>query len=497
MTSPSLANRCRRACATCVALAMASCSPAVQEMGTSSAGATTASGSGGAGGATASTAASSSTSSSSSASSTSASSSSSSTSSSSSGIAAITGVTSGCGVGGKVGWSYVLPAPQNAGTPSFQLAELAAGPLGDVAVSTAVRSATGATATSVVIAPSGVAKPGPSAMAAGVSYAAVSPLAFDRQDNVLYGYVLVSNGDGGTAPTEETRGFVAGPVSKSFMKPAGTGYTLHFDVMGRDAAGDLFVLATLLAAAGDPGIDFGGGLVTTPVIAEYDAAGAFVRTIASRSGTLQVGALGHLFSSTPVSGTADDGCGTVGAAATTSTVLTKRDATGVCLFSKALPATTLFAVDPAENVLLATTFAGTIDFGGGALKSVGKRDLAIAKLDASGNHVWSKSFGASGASLASIESLGATNAGGVSLAVSISGDVDFGCGAVSSTSGSLWASFDASGAVIFSRGVSLLGGGTSQIGPVVDGLGGLSFAVQMPGPSANLAGDIVVSRFAP
>jgi hypothetical protein len=44
-----------------------------------------------------------------------------------------------------------------------------------------------------------------------------------------------------------------------------------------------------------------------------------------------------------------------------------------------------FAVDRSQNVLLAVTFSGTIDFPGATLTAKGNSDLAIAKLDPAGN----------------------------------------------------------------------------------------------------------------
>jgi hypothetical protein len=51
------------------------------------------------------------------------------------------------------------------------------------------------------------------------------------------------------------------------------------------------------------------------------------------------------------------------------------------------------AVDGAGNVLLTGDFDGTVDFGGGPLTSAGSDDIFVAKLDAQGNHLWSKRFG--------------------------------------------------------------------------------------------------------
>lgn len=51
------------------------------------------------------------------------------------------------------------------------------------------------------------------------------------------------------------------------------------------------------------------------------------------------------------------------------------------------------AHDSGDNVLLGGSFAGTVDFGGGALSSAGQNDVLIAKLNAAGALIWAKSFG--------------------------------------------------------------------------------------------------------
>jgi len=51
------------------------------------------------------------------------------------------------------------------------------------------------------------------------------------------------------------------------------------------------------------------------------------------------------------------------------------------------------AVDPAGNVLVTGGFDSTVNFGGGVLTSAGEADILVAKLDPTGRHLWSKSFG--------------------------------------------------------------------------------------------------------
>jgi hypothetical protein len=51
------------------------------------------------------------------------------------------------------------------------------------------------------------------------------------------------------------------------------------------------------------------------------------------------------------------------------------------------------AVDDDDNILLAGRFINTIGFGGNTLISQGGNDGFLAKLNADGNHIWSKRFG--------------------------------------------------------------------------------------------------------
>jgi hypothetical protein len=65
------------------------------------------------------------------------------------------------------------------------------------------------------------------------------------------------------------------------------------------------------------------------------------------------------------------------------------------------------SVDSGNNIVVVGCFAGTVTFGGGLLSEVAtpsfyysQTDIFVAKLNASGGHVWSRSFGSSGAEAA-------------------------------------------------------------------------------------------------
>ena len=404
---------------------------------------------------------------------------------------------SGCGNGGTVASNQNFPLQGGLAYDEISIGPIAAGPSGEVAFAWMNQDSLGQGCNAGI---SG----GPSWSFGNTSCtASVNALAFDPSDRLLYGF---SEFGGPFAQPES--GFVGEGVTESFsfMGPE-IGSNLDANFLGADAAGNLFVQVEVAT----PGVNFGLGVVSGAALLHYDPSGVLVSDTLP-VGELIVGTLGDLFYVTSVTGTVDEGCGIVGAPSVTSTVVTERDTTGACLWSKALPAGTFVAIDPVQDVLLATTFAGTVDFGGGPLTSVGTSDLAIAKLDPSGEILWSKSFGASGASVTGIAALGATNSGGETLVVGLSGAVDFGCGAVSSSPGAstLFVSFDATGTVVYSRTVSLasfsatgfepgeVGQGNVQLGPVIDGLGGISYALlESLTPGVFAGPGVVVSRFAP
>jgi hypothetical protein len=73
---------------------------------------------------------------------------------------------------------------------------------------------------------------------------------------------------------------------------------------------------------------------------------------------------------------------------------------------------TSVAVDPAGNVIVAGSFRGSANFGGGMVTSAGESDTFIAKLNgSSGDHIWSQRFGTAGLD------------NGAAIAVDTNGDV--------------------------------------------------------------------------
>ncbi|MBK8259047.1 MAG: nucleotide-binding protein [Polyangiaceae bacterium] len=90
------------------------------------------------------------------------------------------------------------------------------------------------------------------------------------------------------------------------------------------------------------------------------------------------------------------------------------------------------AFDPFGAVLMTGDFTGSVDFGGGALASAGGTDIVVAKYDALSAHVWSKRAGDAGAQVAAAIDADAT---GVVITGTFAGTVNFGGGALTSAGG--------------------------------------------------------------
>lgn len=82
--------------------------------------------------------------------------------------------------------------------------------------------------------------------------------------------------------------------------------------------------------------------------------------------------------------------------------------------------------DAHGNLYVLVEFSRSIDFGGGAIESVGNRDLAVVKLDPSGRHIWSRRFGSNLDELG--VGLAVDPAGSVIITGSFDDKLDFGDG---------------------------------------------------------------------
>jgi hypothetical protein len=88
--------------------------------------------------------------------------------------------------------------------------------------------------------------------------------------------------------------------------------------------------------------------------------------------------------------------------------------------------------DAEGSVFIASAFTGTLDFGGSPLVSRGRYNVAVAKLDEAGHHVWSRCFGDSKYHVP--ECIAVAPSGRVVVAGRFQGSIDFGGGRIESQS---------------------------------------------------------------
>jgi TolB-like protein len=131
----------------------------------------------------------------------------------------------------------------------------------------------------------------------------------------------------------------------------------------------------------------------------------------------------------------DFGGGALTSVGTNDIFVAKFDPSGTHLWSKRFGDATqqdiaYVTVDASGNVIIVGRFHGTVDFGGGVLTSVGMDDIFAAKFSPDGTHLWSKRFGDRYAELACYAATDPS--GNTMLAGRFYGTIDFGGGILTS-----------------------------------------------------------------
>jgi hypothetical protein len=218
---------------------------------------------------------------------------------------------------------------------------------------------------------------------------------------------------------------------------AGVGNISEVKALATDAGGNVYMLGYLIGTA-----NFGGGNLssTTPgesdvLLAKYGPDGAHLwsKRFGGASNQYARGAAvdsqGNVIITGFFFGTVDFGGGLLTSAGATDIYVAKFDASGAHLWSKRYGNVSgqesfAVAVDTSDNIVIAGTLKGTIDFGGGNLSSAGLGDAFVAKLGPAGAHVWSKRFGDAGDQTGAGVSVDA--AGNVFAVGGFAGTINFG-----------------------------------------------------------------------
>jgi hypothetical protein len=222
------------------------------------------------------------------------------------------------------------------------------------------------------------------------------------------------------------------------------------DAMAQSASGvAAFNGGAIVTGSLTGGADFGGGLLTSAgatdvYVVSLDYLGQHQWSkhfgdVAAQSGArVAVDGMGNAYVIGDFAGKIDFGGGAFTSAGATDVFLVKLDMTGALVWAKAfgnVAAQNGFGVacDAAGNVVVTGAFAGTINFGGGALTSLGATDVFVAKLDPTGAYVWAKGFGNIAAQTSA--EIAADSAGNALIAGSAAGTINFGGGALTSAGG--------------------------------------------------------------
>jgi hypothetical protein len=195
-------------------------------------------------------------------------------------------------------------------------------------------------------------------------------------------------------------------------------------------------------------VNFGGGNLATAgstdiVVAAFDQGGAavwskqFGNNGAQVANGLAIDAAGNVVLAVSFAGNVNFGGGALTTAGGNDIGLAKFTTGGMLLWGKRFGANGAdnargVAIDPFGAIVIAGDFANTVDFGGGNLVSAGNTDVVVAKFDGTGTHVWSKRAGDAGAQTAS--GVG-TDAEGVVATGTFAGAIDFGGGAMTTAGG--------------------------------------------------------------
>lgn len=283
-----------------------------------------------------------------------------------------------------------------------------------------------------------------------------------------------------------------------------------------DSAGNVFITGSFYGS-----VDFGGGQLLSAggsadvFIAKFDGAGTHLWSkgfgdMAPQSASgVTVDVEGNVIITGTFSGSVNFGGSDLLSAGGTDIFVAKFDTLGNPLWSHgfgdfANQYSESIAVDDVGDALIAGTFYGLVDFGGGPLVSAGTADVFVAKFDPQGNHLWSNRFGDASAQAAYAISVDHT--GAVLVTGAFNGVTDFGGGPLTSMGGAdvFVAKFDAHGAHIYSKGY---GDGSDQTakGIAVDTFGNvlvtgiLEGAIDFGGGPLQSAGgdDIFIAKLDP
>jgi hypothetical protein len=238
--------------------------------------------------------------------------------------------------------------------------------------------------------------------------------------------------------------------------------SVFFPKLVADSAGNTF-----LVAAFNGTMDLGGGQVKDSskgplLIVKLDPKGQMLwaKTFGGPSGSVDpraaVAAGNDLLLAGDLYGSIDFGGGVLSSQGqgpgVSNVAIARLDPNGNHLWSHAFPSkddqkVVSAAADPAGRLVITGGMSGTVDFGGGPLTSAGYADIYVASFDPGGKALWSKRFGGQNADVG--RAIACDADGDVFLLAEPATSVDFGGGALAADLlGFARVRFDATGAFL-------------------------------------------------
>ncbi len=165
----------------------------------------------------------------------------------------------------------------------------------------------------------------------------------------------------------------------------------------------------------------------------------FGGTSIDRAYAVAVDGSGNVYTTGAFSGTVNFGAGNVTAAGSLDVFVTKLNSSGVHQWTTTFGGTSIafgfgVAVDGSGNVHVTGYFDETVDFGAGDVASAGNTDAFVTKLNSSGAHQWTTTFG--GTSVDRGYGVAVDGSGNVHVTGKFNGTVNFGAGNVTSAGSS-------------------------------------------------------------